>query len=319
MAEKQPLHIKHRPDTWEKLVGNGTTIAALKSALEREDARPKAILLTGPSGCGKTTIARIIGSVVECSPLDLKEYNAAQSRGIDTVRDIQVEMMYPPLRGKKKVFLMDEAAKLTNDAQSALLKMLEEPPDHVMFILCTTDPEKLLKTIKTRCHTYTVEALSQNDLYALLCYVCEDENADWMPEAALREIARVSDGSARQALVTLDQVIDIQDDRTLMRAIEARSISEAAAIDICRALSKRDWPTLSLLLPGIQKEKVEDTRYAVLGYFRSILLNPKSTGSHEFAASVIRIFSPSLMYVGAAGLAQMSYDATRIGMGEGRR
>lgn len=313
LDHRLPLHTKYRPNKWDDIIGNRAMLESLRSTLNRKDARPHAILLVGPSGCGKTTIARIIGNVLDCSSLDFNEYNAAQARGIDVVREIQMSMLYPPLSGKCKIYLLDEAARLTTDAQSALLKMLEDTPSHVFFILCTTDPEKLLKTIKTRCATHSVSALTPPELFDLLYKVCVSEGIPDFPKEALTEIARVSDGSARQALVILDKVIDMQDDRLLFQAIEESTVKEVVVIDICRAIMAKNWPQLCAMLSRVEKDKVEDTRYAILGYFRSILINPKSGNNHEFASMVIGNFLESFMYSGAAGLARACFESVKMG------
>ena len=299
----QPLHLKYRPSSFEEFVGNKGVISSIKSVLERKDGIPHSFLFTGPSGCGKTTLARIIKGLLGCSDMDFQELNAANVRGIDTIREIGQNCSYSPHEGKVKIFLLDEAQKLTGDAQNALLKLLEDTPSHVYFILCTTDPEKLIKTIRTRCHTYQVQPLTDRDLKDLLYGVLKSEGIKLFPEKAIEEICKAANGSPRQALVILDSVIDIQNDDELIAAIVNYSIDEKNVLDLCKVLlEKQKWVTVAKVLKGINDDP-EKVRYAVLGYMSSVLLN----GEDPMAAVVIEQFMESFMYTGKAGLVYSCY------------
>ncbi|KKL10376.1 hypothetical protein LCGC14_2556470, partial [marine sediment metagenome] len=225
MTDKGPLHIAHRPSDFSTFVGNESTIQSLKSVLDREKGHVKVFLLQGPSGCGKTTLARIIRNYLGCSEHDFFEYNMANTRGIDTIRGLVGNAKYAPLKGGVRIYLLDECHKLTTDAQNALLKILEDTPDHVRFILCTTEPEKLINTIKTRCSTFQVSSLQRAKIITLLKGVCEKEEAEF-PDKHYKEIARVCDGSPRKALSILDQIMDIPDDDKAFDAILSATVSE---------------------------------------------------------------------------------------------
>ena len=144
------LYKKHRPKNLKRVFGQSVAIGTLKPLIEAKQV-PHSLLLTGPSGCGKTTLARILVKELKCAKADFMEVNCADFRGIDTVRDIRTRMMQAPIGGDCRVWLIDEAHMLTSAAQTAFLKMLEDTPDHIYFFLATTHPQKLLKTIKTRC------------------------------------------------------------------------------------------------------------------------------------------------------------------------
>jgi len=303
----QSLYLKYRPTKLEDFIGNKSTVDSLKSVLERKDGRPHSFLFIGPSGCGKTTLARIVKNILECSDIDFQELNVANVRGIDTIREIGQNCNYYPHEGKVKIFLMDEAAKLTSDAQNALLKLLEDTPDHVYFILCTTDPEKLIKTIRTRCTTCQVQSLVDRDMKILLNQVLLKEGVGNFPEQAINEICKAADGSARQALVVLDSVIDIQNDDDLIAAIVSYSINEKTVIDLCKALlENQKWPVVAKILKGMLEDP-EKIRYAVLGYMSTVLLN----GDNPAAAIIIEQFMESFMYTGKAGLVYSCYMAPR--------
>ena len=305
----QPLHTRYRPINFEQFLGNETVKDSLESVISNEKIRPHAFLFTGPSGCGKTTLARILKTELGCSDRDFIEMNTANTRGIDSIRDIISNCSYAPFEGKVKIYLFDEAAKLTNEAQNALLKILEDTPNHVYFILSTTDPEKLLKTIKTRCTTFQLKSLQRRKIIKLLRTVCEKEDVDISVDI-FKEIARVSDGSPRQALVVLGQVIGVKSKEEIIKIIEEGSVNESQIIDLCRLLLERKkdkWREMAGLLKGLESEP-ETVRYAVLGYLNSVLLNR----GDDIVVEMIELFSESFIYCGKAGLTSACYYACKI-------
>jgi len=279
-------------------------LQSLKSVTDREKGIPHSFLFCGPSGCGKTTLARILKKRFDCSDQDFVELNVANVRGIDTIREIGHQMSLAPMRGQSRIFLLDEAAKLTSDAQHALLKFLEDTPKHVRFILCTTEPEKLIATIKNRCSTFYVSSLSTREMFKFLKDICEKEKKK-VPEEALREIVKASEGSPRQALVILDSVIDMSDESGLIDAIKNYHIqSKAGVIDLCRILlnSNSKWKQVTEILSKVEEEP-ESIRYAILGYMNSVLMK----GENNYAALIIEEFSESFMYSKKAGLTGACY------------
>lgn len=298
-----PLHLKYRPKTFEEVMGNDATIESLSGVVSREERQVRAFLLTGPSGCGKTTLARIIAGQLGCADREFLEYNAAKVRGIDTIREVLNNCRFLPLAGKVKIYMFDEAHKLTNEAQNALLKPLEDTPQHVRFILATTDPEKLIEGVRTRCSTYTVAPLQRVKIFRLLKNICEQEGKVVSPDV-LKRISEVCQGSPRQALVVLDQVIDLEDDDLAMQTIVDSTVDDVKVIDLCRLLMNkgRTWKQISDLLRGLTGEP-ETIRYNILGYLTSVLLNKDSVE----VLRMIEIFADSWMYSGRAGLVSSCY------------
>jgi len=221
-----PLHIKYRPRTWDEIWGNEEVVELLKSSLSKPaEKRPHVFLLQGPSGCGKTTLARIIKKELGCADLYYNELNVADTRGIDRVRYIISECQNTPWMGSVKIYVLDEFHQITKEAQNALLKILEDTPRHVYFILCTTEPKKIIRPIRTRSATYQVNSLPPSLIRDLLNWVCNEERKEVSNEA-LEVISRTCEGSSRQALVSLDQVIDINDPQKALKIITQASFQE---------------------------------------------------------------------------------------------
>jgi len=297
------LYKKYRPKTLEKVIGQNSAVLSLQK-MEKTGGIPHTILFSGPSGCGKTTLARIVSRMVGCSDMDLQEKNCADFKGIDTVREIRNVMSSAPLSGKSRVWIIDEAHKLTNDAQNAFLKILEDTPKHVYFFLCTTEPQKLITTIRTRCTEISVKPLSDTDLEKIIRRVCKLEKAE-ISDRILEKLIEVSGGSARKALVFLNQIIGLPEEEQEKLLF---SSTEALSIELARVLFKKGtrWQEVASLLRKLEKEDPEQIRWIVLGYAKSILL---SGGPLAYRAyQVIRVFQDNWYDSKTAGLAVSCYE-----------
>lgn len=297
------LAVKYRPKMLKDFLGNESTIKSLRTMMEREEI-PHTLLFTGPSGCGKTTLARIVAARLKCSQYDFTENNAADFRGIDSVRDILRQMTLAPMSGPYRVWLLDECHQLSKDAQHALLKALEDTPKHVYFLLATTDPEKLLPTIRTRCVTFDVKPLNDNLMGTLLKSVLQKEGVDNVPQEALDQIVQDSLGSARMALSVLDGIINMEP-ADMLEAAKQTTSQQNAAIDLCRALiGKRPWKEIAKIIQGLDQDP-ESVRRAVLGYASAVLLK---SGQPQ-AWVVLDSFRQDFFTTGKAGLALAAYAA----------
>jgi len=306
--ESLPLHIKYRPKTFGEFVGNESTVKAINTILLRDKGEVRSFLFTGSSGCGKTTVARIVKDILECSDKDFKEYNTANTRGIDTIREISENCRFAPWSGKVRIYLLDECHKLTGDGQNALLKLLEDTPKHVRFILCTTDPEKLLLTIRNRCSKFHLKTLRSKEIMKILLWICSEEGVEKSDEV-LQKICSCADGSARQAVVMLDQIIDIEDEEEAFQVIVDMTVNEENILSLCQELLKNSpkWEVVSKIVEGIADEP-EKVRYSVLNYMSRVILN-KNTPR---AIDVIEAFMDNWMYIGKAGLIYSTYILCKI-------
>lgn len=225
------LYRSERPETFEEMIGQKHIVKILQNQL-RTGTVNQAYLFTGIRGTGKTTTARILAKALNCTGdgeqlpcgkcenckairdgkyMDVIEIDAASNNKVDDIRSLIDSVYYPPVLGKYKIYIIDEVHMLTDSAENAFLKTLEEPPEYVVFILATTDPEKVKPTIRSRCMTLNFKRVSENELTEGMAAICSRKNVN-ITEQALRMIARSSDGSVRDALSTLEQCISAGDD-----------------------------------------------------------------------------------------------------------
>jgi len=287
------LYQRHRPRKLKDVVGQDAAVKVIEGLL-KGDTFPRAILFHGPAGTGKTTIARILKDKLGCQDGDFYEVNSANFRGIDSARDVADRMrMRPMSRGSVRIWLFDEVHKWTPDGQEAMLKPLEEAPSHIHFFLCTTNPEKLHKAVRSRCTDVGLKLVQPKVLTDLSVRVAEAEGVSLSEEVAER-VAEAADGSPRKALVILESILGIEDDEDKLRAIE-RSDEKAKAIDLARALIKptSTWNEVAKILREVDDDP-ESLRRMVLGYCQSILLSEKP--------------SPAIMPRAAMILDEFKYD-----------
>ena len=240
------LYRKYRPQTFAEVVGQEAVVRTLTNAIEQDKVR-QAYLFAGPRGTGKTSLARILAKSINCehgptatpdgtcnscvsitsgTSLDVVEMDAASQRGIDDIREIRDRAALQPVEGRMKVYILDEAHQLTDAAWNALLKLIEEPPPHLLFVFCTTELQKVLPTVRSRCQTFVFERPRLPDLVRKLRLISDSEKIE-VPDAALHLLARSGRGAYRDAESTLDQLasatggaITVQDVLQLLGAVE---------------------------------------------------------------------------------------------------
>ena len=284
------LAITHRPDDIDDLAGNKVLKSSLKSVLDRDLVDiPHAFLFVGQRGCGKTTLSRIVKEKLGCADEDFTEVDSAQFRKLDDIRTIRKNMMFAPMKGEVRVWLLDECHMIgkggnspSNEAQNALLKALEDPPPYVYFILATTNPEMLIPTIRSRCTTFSVESLSPRQMVEFLRDVAGKERKRVHPDI-LKQIAMDSMGSPRDALQILEKIIDLPLEE-MKEAAAQQAAAQNQVIDLCRALmagpKKTPWKKVVPILTNLLEDSApEDIRRAVTGYCCGCLLradNPQA-------------------------------------------
>ena len=302
------LYKRYRPKKLEQVIGQASAISVLNKFVAKGNI-PHAILFSGPSGVGKTTIARILRKPLKCHASELIEMNIADIRGVDNIRDIRRKMGLRPMLGDSRIYVLDEAGAMTKDAQQALLKMLEDTPEHVWFILCTTDPHKLIKTIRTRCTEIALKPIGEKDLAELVMSVYHQEVKEGpFPETAIDKIVENSDGSARKALVILESILEMDNEAEMLDAIDKMN-QEKQTIDLCRLLlnPRSQWAEVATILKDLEGEEPENARRCILGYMRAVLLKSAMPRAYQILGAFERNFFDS----GNAGLAMVCYEVMR--------
>jgi DNA polymerase-3 subunit gamma/tau len=291
----QVLYRKWRPQSFAQVVGQEPVTRTLRNSVA-SGRLAHAYLLTGPRGTGKTSLGRLIAKAANCpSPadgepcgqcdscraflagraIDFIEQDAASHNSVEDIRQLRENVTLSPMSGRYKVYLLDEVHMLSKGAENALLKTLEEPPRHIIFVLATTEPHKVESTIISRCQRFDLRRIAAADMVGLLARICEKEGFQ-LDQAALAEVARGAGGSLRDAINGLEQIVTYYGPSpTLDQVREALGISvDARSADLARLALRGDLTESLKLVAAVRDDGVDISRFSkeVVGYLRGLLL-----------------------------------------------
>ena len=291
----QAIYRKYRPDTFDKVYGQKHITDILKNQIETKNIS-HAYIFSGSRGTGKTSCAKIFARAINCldlqngnpcnkcencqssleeSTLDIVEMDAASNRRIDDIRELRDKVIYPPTKLKYKVYIIDEAHMITNEGFNALLKIMEEPPKHLVFILATTEIDKIPQTILSRCQRYEFKMINSKDISDNIKYILNDLNRK-MDDDAIELIANKADGAMRDALSILDQVLSIEKENITKQDINdiLGIVDNTGIFKLVNSIIKKDATEVLDNLYTISHNKpVENVMDELLNHFRNLLLS----------------------------------------------
>ncbi len=301
------LYEKYRPQSLNDIVGHKSQVSILQTMLA-DDKLSHVILWTGASGSGKSSMAKIIATALGATPGNTTEINCASDRGIDVARQIGDSMRYKGLGGGKRIWLMEEVVQLPKTTQQAMLTFLEDVPDHVYFLLCSSDTTGLIPTFLSRCQIVALASLTNKDVMEILNRAVCNEKRE-LDGGVANAIVVKSNGNARQALQILEAVLAQEGEEAQLEAIGASTLVEEEKIEfLAKALLQRlPWKSFCKIIESIEEKDLEKVRRQVLAYFRKVLLgnNPES---RKQARLVIHCFDTPFFASGTAGLAVACFD-----------
>lgn len=270
----EELILKYRPHVFEDVLGQESVCKSISVALRKK--RGRSFLLSGPSGIGKTTIGRIIAKEVGCKSFDLIEVDGASTTGIDAMRELTTHLLYKSVGGSSRVVIVDECHAVSAQAFKSLLKILEEPPENVYWILCTTELSKVPKEVRTRCLDYVLKPVPRTAILKLLAEVAKAERLPIRRNLeSLTEITEAAEGSPRLALSMLARCGHLKDEDEVRALCTGEVGTSKEAIDLCRLLIKgAKWRDLCTCIEKIESSP-ESVRIVVLRYMATVATRGK--------------------------------------------
>jgi DNA polymerase-3 subunit gamma/tau len=307
------LHLKYRPKMFKQVRGQDATVRSLQKVLKKQSSH--AFIFIGPTGTGKTTLGRIIAKKVGASSGNIIETDAATNSGIDAMRAVTESMQYSGLGDSPvKVYIIDECHALSKAAWQSLLKSIEEPPEHVYWIFCTTEPGKIPSNITSRCVAYEIKPLRTNDLMDLLQEVRDAEDLE-TPDKVLQLIASKSEGSPRRALVGLAKCAEVTSTKEAAELLNTLEDDEKGDVaELCRALLQGvPWSKIAEIAGRLADQNPEGVRNVVFNWVSKAVLSAKSEKRVQGLLPILDAFSRPYPGSNGAGYLLLSLGEAYFG------
>jgi hypothetical protein len=279
---ERTLSVDMRPSSFDQFIGNEKVIKYIQSMVKTGHI-PTALMFSGPTGVGKTTLARLISKSLDG---DLMEVNASDDTGVDKARSIAEDSMHKPLFGKYRIILLDEAHQLSKQAQNALLKHVEDAPSSTIWILCTTEPNKIIPTLRGRCLSFQFGGLNAEDTRTLV-----RRGLEFLGKASVKEDELVKTlvhegvSAPRTILMALERYLGGMDPLGAVLGAEGSPLG----LEIARGTVKKDWGVVSKLLAKASADEAISIRNIVAGYFKAIMLKVDDRGACFASEAIIEL------------------------------
>lgn len=290
-------HIKYRPQTIDEVVGHEGAVASIKHTFAACSpaglATAHTYLFSGNKGVGKTTFARIIATYMGCKPYNVIEINGASYTGVNDIRELTKDLEYTAFGDSPiKFIIIDECHRLSPNAWDALLKLTEEPPSHVYWAFCTTEPGKVPETIKSRCLRYHLKDLTDNNIYDILERIVKAEQLD-VPDEWLGMIVKESKGSARDAITALEACQGCKTKEQVAEVLQTAATQTVEVITLCRALVDRKltWQKFQTILGKLRESNPESIRIQICNYLTKAAINQPGPREAERILIVLSRFA----------------------------
>lgn len=260
---------KYETNELNSILGNENNKTILNGFL-KQDKIPQVYLLSGDYGCGKSLIAKLYSKILDCN---IHELNASSDRGIDEIRKLLDNCNFKSLDGKPKSYIIEECHQLPKLSQEAFLTTLQEPPKDTYFFFCTTEKNKMINTLISRCKQLEVKRVGARELYPYLIAISIKENNE-INKSVARKITETSKGHVRDALQILEMALQFKDENKQIEIASKEIEEQKNVIDLCRLLLKNDtWNNVTIILKQLQNENPEGIRKIIISYMGKVLLN----------------------------------------------
>ena len=285
----ESLYNKYRPKQLVDVIGQKAVVGALRDVITR--GTTQSFLFTGPAGTGKTSLARIVARKMGCKLADRLEIDGATFTGIDDMRKVQDIIRYRPFGdGEKRAVIGDEIHRLSAQAWDSLLKVVEEPPKHVVWLFCTTNPDKVPNTIKTRCATFNLKPIEDSDLTDLVDKVAKAEGIA-LPDQVRGLVVREANGSARQCISNLELCRNVTDRATAADLLRT-ALDTDATIEFCRFIIKGgSWKKAMAIVTKLEGTSPEGVRLVMCAYLSKALKGSQSEQDATHLLTLLENFS----------------------------